>query len=69
MKEQLVNDAAAAKYLGISKQTLRNWRVAGIGPPYIKLQRIVRYDVNDLANYAAQCKVVTDGGGVGRAHN
>jgi excisionase family DNA binding protein len=38
-----------AKILGISEQTLRQWRINGKGPPYIKIgQRIIRYDKNEV---------------------
>lgn len=41
-------DTAAAHFLGLSIQTLRNWRHLGRGPAYCKLGRSVRYKIEDL---------------------
>jgi excisionase family DNA binding protein len=38
----------AAEYLGLSRQTLANWRSLGKGPRYAKRGRIVRYAWRDL---------------------
>jgi len=55
---QLVNDIQASKSLGLKPQTLRNWRFQRKGPPYLKLGRAVRYDLQDLKRFAEQRKVV-----------
>ncbi len=48
----LVNDVEAAAILGISLQTLRNWRWRGEGPRYCKLgKRLVRYRRSDIADF------------------
>jgi len=38
----------AAQYLNLSRQTLDNWRPAGKGPPYCRLEGRVVYRLNDL---------------------
>jgi hypothetical protein len=38
----------AASYLGISVQTLRNWRKSQRGPRFRKLGKCVRYSTDDL---------------------
>lgn len=38
-----VDERTVAPLLGVSLSTLRNWRVAGRGPAYLKLGRKVSY--------------------------
>jgi len=38
----------AASYCGLSKSTLDKYRLTGEGPVFIKLGRVVVYDVTDL---------------------
>lgn len=45
------NDKMAAEYLGLSVQTLRNWRCQCRGPTYLKMGRSVRYQLEDLEEY------------------
>ena len=48
----LVDEHHAATILGVSVQTLRNWRWADKGPRYRKIgQRLVRYHRADLAAF------------------
>lgn len=50
----LVDEAEAAAILGVSRQTVANWRWRGEGPRFRKLgQRLVRYHRADLAAFAA----------------
>ena len=42
----------AAKELGITAAKLQNWRYAGKGPPYRKLEGVVRYDPKELKEWA-----------------
>jgi predicted site-specific integrase-resolvase len=46
-----VAEGQAARFLGVSVQTLRNWRCQGRGPAYIKKGRMVRYAMQDLMDY------------------
>ena len=46
---ELVNDIAAARYLGVSAGTLSVWRSTGRYPlPFVKVGRRVRYRIGDL---------------------
>ncbi len=61
----------AAKFVGLSPQTLAILRVEGGGPRYVKLGRSVRYDPADLAawveaNKRASTAADADVSGVGR---
>ena len=52
-RHRLVDENEAADLLGLSKRTLQAWRVRGGGPPFLKLGRLVRYDVTMLWGWAA----------------
>lgn len=54
--ENLINIKEAARLLGVSLYTLRNY-VAWRRIPYIKIGRRVLFDVSDLAAYIASRKV------------
>ena len=46
---QLVNEAEAARLLGMTVSFLQARRIRGGGPPFIRVgSRTVRYDVRDL---------------------
>lgn len=49
--ENLLSGQEAAKYLGISEQTLRIHRVKGGGVKYVKVGRLVRYRQSDIDAY------------------
>ena len=58
--EQLLTEADAAKLLSISPRTLRNWRVLGGGPLYIKVSgRCVRYCYADLTTFIQQRRQIS----------
>lgn len=46
--ESLLNQKQAARVLGISVRTLERHRVAGTGPRWARLGRLVRYQQSDL---------------------
>ena len=48
---EAMDEKKASKILGISIQTLRNWRHLRKGPCYIKMGRAVRYQLEDLQYY------------------
>ncbi len=57
---QRLTERDAADELNISFRTLQQWRVRGIGPPYLKLGRSVRYDADVLEAWlAAQSRTST----------
>jgi predicted DNA-binding transcriptional regulator AlpA len=47
-RERLLKEREAASALNLSIRTLRNWRVLGRGPPFLKLGRAVRYRRSDI---------------------
>lgn len=47
----------AASYLGVSRQLLEALRQSGEGPRYTKLQRIVRYAIDDLDQWMSSQRV------------
>ncbi len=55
---QLLTEAQVEEITGIKRKTLQNWRVAGLGPPYIKFgpsrHAPVRYDGVQLSEYIDQ---------------
>ena len=47
----LLDTAGAARYLGLSKGLLNNWRTAGEGPKWFKVGAAVRYRVSDIEEW------------------
>jgi len=56
-----VNENRAAAILGLSVQTLRNWRCMCRGPRYARLGRAIRYNTDDLEKYIAQNTISPQG--------
>jgi predicted DNA-binding transcriptional regulator AlpA len=51
----LIDQAAAAEYLGVAPKTMAQWRFRGDGPKYVKLSpKCVRYRKSDLEDYTEQ---------------
>ena len=50
-QERMLTDEQAAEFLGMAKQTLRNWRTFGRGPDYLKMGRSVRYKLSSLQRF------------------
>lgn len=51
--EQLLPEKTAAQLLSISPRTLRNWRVQGKGPQFVKLSsRAIRYRYGDIIQWS-----------------
>jgi predicted site-specific integrase-resolvase len=48
---RLFTERQAAQILGVSIKTLQGWRWAGRGPAFLKIERLVRYDENDLIEF------------------
>ncbi len=65
IKRRLLTDPEAAAYLGMSISFLRQGRMEGRranrspGPPFIKLGKAIRYDLQDLDAWLAanRCEV------------
>ena len=56
----LMDEREVARHLSLGVQTLRNWRCRHIGPPYLKLQRSVRYRIADVILWAERSRIVPD---------
>jgi hypothetical protein len=68
---QLRDEQETARRLGLSVQTLRNHRCQGVGLPYVKVGRSVRYSDQDVERFIAAHRIETrdsgePGNGVGR---
>ena len=57
----LLIEEKAAEILVVTTETLRKWRVKGIGPVYVKIGRLVRYQLSDLMAFIEQNKVAVNG--------
>ena len=55
--EKLFDQKAAAHLLGVSVRTLERHRVAGTGPRFARLGRLVRYRKCDLADWVEKNSV------------
>jgi hypothetical protein len=52
-----LSEEGAAKWLGISKRTLQNYRLTGSGPSFHKFGARIVYFITDLATWAARHRV------------
>lgn len=52
---KLITTLEAAKIVGVEPSTLRSWRCAKVGPPFVRLTaRSVKYDERDIHIYVAE---------------
>jgi predicted DNA-binding transcriptional regulator AlpA len=56
MLDQLLDEAAIASKLKISRSLVRKWRRNKEGPPFFKLGKSVRYAAEDLAEWLQKHK-------------
>lgn len=56
---EVMREKEAAKYLGLTPNTLRQYRVRGTGPVYSKTGSVITYLKSDLDFYLQQAKVKT----------
>ena len=56
-KVQYIPAPEAAKILGLAPQTLANQRFRGVGLPYHKFGRAIRYLLADVLNYAESNRI------------
>jgi excisionase family DNA binding protein len=56
MKTYLTSEQVA-DMIGLSNETLAQWRSQGRGIPYLKMGRAVRYDPADVQAYLEGCRV------------
>ena len=56
---RILTDIEVAERLGVSRFTVRAWRLKGIGPRFLKMGRAVRYRTQDVDEYEQQALVET----------
>lgn len=54
---EVMREKEAAKYLGLSPLTLKNYRSQGIGPVYSKNGAVISYSKKDLDLYLQKSKI------------
>jgi excisionase family DNA binding protein len=54
-----LKDVEVAERLGVSRFTVRSWRLKGVGPRFLKMGRAVRYRSQDVDEYERQALVET----------
>ncbi len=60
MTQQFLTEKETAKLTARSLSTLRNERSKGVGMPYHKLGRSIRYKLEDVMEWMDSRKIVTD---------
>jgi excisionase family DNA binding protein len=56
---RILTDVQVAERLGVSRFTVRSWRLKGVGPRFLKMGRAVRYRSQDVDEYERQALVET----------
>lgn len=54
-----LNEVEVSKMTAIAVSTLRNQRFQGVGIPYIKIGRSVRYSLDDVVRYLNDRRIQT----------
>jgi DNA-binding transcriptional MerR regulator len=49
--ERLLTEKATARLLCVSSRTLQTWRSKGLGPPFVRVGRAIRYDRRRLIEW------------------
>jgi excisionase family DNA binding protein len=58
-EKRTLTDIEVASRLGVSRFTVRSWRLKGLGPRFLKMGRAVRYRPQDVDEYERQALVDT----------
>jgi excisionase family DNA binding protein len=58
-QNHILTDVEVAERLGVSRFTVRSWRLKGVGPRFLKMGRAVRYRAEDVDEYERQALVET----------
>ncbi len=58
-EKRTLTDVEVAARLGVSRFTVRSWRLKGVGPRFLKMGRAVRYRPQDVDEYERQALVET----------
>ncbi len=51
LNDEIVREQRIAKICDVDVRTVQAWRLRGCGPPFLKLQRAVRYSLRDVMNW------------------
>ena len=51
--DDLLTERQAAELLTVSSRTLQSWRSDGLGPPFVRVGRSVRYPRKELLDWLA----------------
>jgi predicted DNA-binding transcriptional regulator AlpA len=54
VEKRTLTDIQVAARLGVSRFTVRSWRLKGVGPRFLKMGRAVRYRPEDVQEYEQQ---------------
>jgi excisionase family DNA binding protein len=54
-----LTDVEVSERLGVSRFTVRSWRLKGVGPRFLKMGRAVRYRLQDVDEYERRALVET----------
>ena len=55
--DKYINSKKAAQILDVSYSLLYQWRCNEKGPPYVSMEKIVRYKLKDLYDYKKKKEV------------
>jgi excisionase family DNA binding protein len=58
-QNRILTDVEVAERLGVSRFTVRSWRLKGVGPRFLKMGRAVRYRSEDVDEYERRSLVET----------
>jgi len=59
--QRYADEKAVSTMIGAALPTLRKWRNERRGPSYVKIGRMVRYDLNEVIKFMDAHKVELDG--------
>ncbi len=59
-KNRYVDEKEVKRITGLALSTLRNQRCLGVGIPYVKVGRAVRYSLKDITTFMENRKIITD---------
>ena len=51
LPERLVSPSQVARFLAVEVETLDGWRRRGVGPPWYRLGRVIRYRLNEVEDW------------------
>ncbi len=57
MEKRLLAPEEVSKLIGVPVSTLAQWRYRKRGLPFLRLGRLVRYDLADVESYLQTCRV------------